>query len=269
MDDKTEPAPLPVNMLWVGGSLSLIEQLSAQSFLDAGHKVVLHTYEGVGNVPENVELADANLVMDYSLVQRLRERKSGSYALASDYFRYALQLQNAGLWADMDIICLKAVPKRKQTIMGWQRMDSIASGLLYLDHKLPITSELLGLFKEGYIPPWVPRKHARKMRLKQWLPKRRICPAIMPWGTYGPEALTALAYKHGIAQQAEPISVFYPLEFSRATDIFDPNISLDSFVRENSLTIHLWNEALRRAELKDTRPHRNSPLGKLATRFGL
>ncbi len=260
---------MPVNMLWIGGPLSPIEQLSALSFKAAGHRVVLHTYDGVFNAPDNIELVDAASTMDFALVQSLRERRSGSYALASDYFRYALQAQNAGLWADMDMICVKPIHKQKQAIMGFERPDSINCAILHLDSELPIIGELLGIFQEGYIPQWVDPKIARKRRLKRWLPNRRIRPAIMPWGTYGPQALTNLARKHGIINQAERKPVFYPLDQHRAHDMFDANISLESIIQEGTLAVHLWNESLKQLGLKETQPPRNSPLGKLMKRYGL
>ncbi|WP_295814091.1 glycosyltransferase, partial [uncultured Nitratireductor sp.] len=207
---------LPVNMLWVGESVGLNEQLSMLSFLACGHPVLLHVYDTVTNAPNGVRLVDATRTVEFERIQSLRERKTGSFALASDYFRYMLQARNAGLWADMDMVCLKPVRKRKQTIMGFERPDSINCAILQLDKDLPIVGELLGIFRDGYIPPWVDPKVARKRRLKRWLPNRRIRPAIMPWGTYGPQALTSLARKHALIDQAEPKPVFYPLDQFRA-----------------------------------------------------
>ena len=43
----------PINMLWVGSSLGRIEQLSIASFLSAGHRVKLHTYGDIANVPQS------------------------------------------------------------------------------------------------------------------------------------------------------------------------------------------------------------------------
>ena len=52
-----------IAMLWMRGSLSFLEQLCVQSFLDAGHHVVLYSYEPIGHVPDGVELRDAGEIL--------------------------------------------------------------------------------------------------------------------------------------------------------------------------------------------------------------
>ncbi|RZV99705.1 MAG: hypothetical protein EX266_14740, partial [Rhodobacteraceae bacterium] len=52
-----------IAMLWMRGSLSFLEQLCVQSFLDAGHHVVLYSYEPIDRVPEGVETRDASLIL--------------------------------------------------------------------------------------------------------------------------------------------------------------------------------------------------------------
>lgn len=101
---------LPINMLWIGGRLGAIEQLSALSFMRAGHRVRLHTYEHVNDVPPGVELVDASLTVSRQRMEELRYR-GRSYALSSDYFRYALQAKGEGFWpaagfVDTKIRCL-------------------------------------------------------------------------------------------------------------------------------------------------------------------
>ena len=41
--------------LWIGKSLSPIEQISALSFLKQGHRLFLYAYEDVKGVPRQVE----------------------------------------------------------------------------------------------------------------------------------------------------------------------------------------------------------------------
>ena len=43
-----------IGALWIGGSLSYLEQLCLKSFVDAGQHITLYTYEGVTNAPEGV-----------------------------------------------------------------------------------------------------------------------------------------------------------------------------------------------------------------------
>ena len=43
-----------IAMLWMRGRLSFVEQLCIRSFQDAGHHVVLYSYEELGAVPDGV-----------------------------------------------------------------------------------------------------------------------------------------------------------------------------------------------------------------------
>ena len=74
-----------IAMLWMRGSLSFLEQLCVQSFLDAGHHVILYSYAPVGGVPDAVEHRDAADILpeDGFLVHE----RTGSPALHSDLFR--------------------------------------------------------------------------------------------------------------------------------------------------------------------------------------
>lgn len=52
--------PLPViQSLWIGGSLSVMEQLCITSFLKNGHPFHLYTYEDVKNIPDGTIVKDA------------------------------------------------------------------------------------------------------------------------------------------------------------------------------------------------------------------
>ncbi|MEM8802720.1 MAG: hypothetical protein AAGF55_09310, partial [Pseudomonadota bacterium] len=95
-----------IAMLWMRGSLSFLEQLCAQSFLDAGHHVVLYSYEPIGCVPDGVEMRDAAEVLPQR--EEIVHGRSGSPAPHADLFRYRLLSQTDDLiWADTDAYCRK------------------------------------------------------------------------------------------------------------------------------------------------------------------
>ncbi|WP_296742587.1 hypothetical protein [Mesorhizobium sp.] len=258
-------API-VNMLWIGDRLGRIELLSVASWLNCGHPVRLHAYRPIANVPAGVELIDAEATVPFADMKRLRYTKSGSYALGANYFRYRLQLAGAGLWSDIDMVCLKPVNFEGDCLFGLEDETLINNAILYLDAGLPMATELAGLFRTNRLPPWTRMRRARKARVKRFfgLPVR---PADLPWGTLGPAAVTALAHKHGLFERAQPRNVFYPLHFKQAAAVYDPAVSLESMLYEETLTLHLWNEALR--ELRDTTPPSGSPLAKLYAQFGI
>jgi hypothetical protein len=256
----------PVNMLWIGDRLSRIELLSIASWLAHGHAVRLHVYQPVANVPAEVDLIDGELTVPFARMKRLRHRRTGSYALASNLFRYRLQLVAGGLWSDLDVVCLKPVNIEGDCLFGLEDETTINNAVLYLKAGLPMTAELEGLFRINYFPPWTRMRRARKARLKRFI-GLPVEPADLPWGTFGPGALTALARKHGLFEWALPRQVFYPLDFRHARAIYDPAFSLDAILREETLALHLWNENLR--DLKHGPPPAGSPLAKLYAEFGV
>ena len=81
------------------------------------------------------------------------------------------------------------------------------------------------------------------------------------------ELVTASALAHRLFERALPREVFYPLDFRQARAVYDPAFSLDVSLREETLTLHLWNEKLR--DLKHRPPPTGSPLAKLFAEFGV
>ncbi len=52
-----------VQSLWIGDSLSPMEQLSAASFLANNHEYHLYVYEEVENIPDGVTIKDGNDIL--------------------------------------------------------------------------------------------------------------------------------------------------------------------------------------------------------------
>jgi len=93
-----------VQSLWIGDSLSLIEQLCIRSFLANGHEFHLYTYSEVENIPYGTVIQDAGEIVPKS---EIAKRKNGSWAIFADYFRYKLLYEKSSWWVDMDTVCLK------------------------------------------------------------------------------------------------------------------------------------------------------------------
>jgi hypothetical protein len=258
--------PPPVNMLWMGAELGPIERLSIISFLTAGHPVRLHAYETISNVPDGVEVADAEAAVPQAFMQSLRHAQTGSYALASDFFRFRLQERGAGLWADSDVICLKPILIGGPNIFGFEAEDRVNGAVLLLPRDSRIVDAVLAAFRPGAIPSWLGLNRRRQLWMKR-IAGISYGPPQHPWGTFGPVALTALAKKHGVIDQVQPRPVFYPYPWQRAAEIVTPGRSIEEFTEETTLTIHLWNEAL--GEHRQSRPPSTSALGRLMRDFGV
>jgi hypothetical protein len=257
---------MPVNMLWVGPSLGRIEQLSITSFLSAGHSVKLHTYGEIANLPQNVEISDAALLMPFAEAKTLRHRQTGSFALASDLFRYRLMAAGEGLWSDTDVVCLRPIDLARDHIFGWENKRNINGALLYLTKNSPLLADLLKSFRASYVPPWLSIKRALPFHAKRLL-RQGFGPADLPWGAFGPRALTYLAHRHGLAGHALRREALYPLALRDAARIFEPGFSLPVADMQQAFAIHLWNEAL--GPLKGKTPPAGSLLFDLCRRFGV
>ena len=91
--------------LWIGPTLSQMEQLSIASFLANGHDYHLFVYDDVKNIPVGTTLKDANEILPAAAIFQYAGRPS--YAGFANFFRYKLLLERGGWWADTDTVCLR------------------------------------------------------------------------------------------------------------------------------------------------------------------
>ena len=98
-----------VQSLWVGDSLSEMEQLCIQSFLDHGHEFHLYTYGFVEGVPRGTTILEASNVLPESRVFRYRQEGFGKGSLSGfgNLFRLHLLRDLGGWWVDCDMVCVR------------------------------------------------------------------------------------------------------------------------------------------------------------------
>jgi len=103
----------PIQGLWIGGKLSLMEQLTINSFINNGHEFHLYVYDEI-ETPINhlVHIKDANEILDRKYIFSYKNYNQfghgkGSVSGFSDIFRYKLLYEKGGWWVDMDVTCIK------------------------------------------------------------------------------------------------------------------------------------------------------------------
>lgn len=98
-----------IQAMWVGPSLSLMEQLGIRSFLANGHEYHLYVYEIPAGVPPGTTLKDANEIVHQSRIWRYKQEgfAKGSISGFSELFRYTLLHKKGGWWVDSDVVCLR------------------------------------------------------------------------------------------------------------------------------------------------------------------
>jgi hypothetical protein len=256
---------MPINMLWIGNSIGLIEQLSMRSFIDAGHVVQLHCYEDVKGLPDGVVKVDAEQTVPFAEILNYRHKATNSFALASDYFRFKLQEESAGIWCDCDMVALAPIKATKPILIGRESNKFLNGAILYIHKDEAILTDVLASFSDNNIPNGLPLSKTAKFHLKKML-GQQFGPADLPRGAFGPKALTALVEQHERQHLAAPRDVYYPIPPREAAKIFQPDGALERYTSEQSLAVHLWNEKL--GEEKHKKPAHSSILGKLLKKHG-
>ncbi len=259
-----------VASLWIGGSLSFLEQLCLKSFADHGHRTILYTYGEVTGVPDGVEVLDANTIFPNE--NYIRHAKSGSPAVHADAFRYRMiELQNV-VWVDADMLCVRPWDFQDQWIFGWEKTDRlVCNAVLGLPRFSKTLVRLNALCSTEYpIPPWA--KPEERERLEQaHKDGNPVHVSEMEWGVWGPAALTHFLNETGEMEHVKPQQAFFPISFKHRRDLLSPGKHIDESLGEGCYGVHLWNRRLRRRLVTNENgiPNPDSFLGRAVSRHGI
>lgn len=235
-----------IGMLWVEGALSYVEVLCAQSFLDAGHHVKLYHYKDVQNVPDGVEKVHGDSVL--KIDRFIQHGRTGSFALFSDVFRYHLLQQNDRMiWADLDAYCVKPFETETGHFFGWESARHINGGVLGLPPDSDALGQLLEMTEDEYgIPEWFPdAEQARLQKLKDAGTPEHV--SEMPWGVWGPHAVTHYLQKTGEAKYALPIEGLYPVGFRQRRQLMQARLrdKVEAVITPDTYSIHFYGRRVR------------------------
>jgi len=263
---KETASLLPVlSVLWIEGKLSYIENLCLRSMVACGHTVHLYSYGEVTNVPEGVELCSAESILPRSKL--LKHKKSGSYSLGSNIFRYELLQKRDTIWLDADIYCLKPLDGLGKIVFGWESETVINGAVL----GLPSDHIMLQQLKKYYdarvfLPPWWSRRRKISNVLRSFIGIDKKAERV-GWGVLGPKAVTYFAKNTEITEYACEPEVFYPIPLDNIDEIFDPNARPEQYITERTVTVHLWNEMIKHR--KQELPEQGTYIHRLCLQQGL
>ncbi len=259
-----------VASLWIGGSLSYIEQVCLKSFVDHGHRTILYTYGETSGVPEGVEVIDANLIFPND--NFIRHAKSGSPAVHADAFRYRMiELQNV-IWVDADMLCMRPWDFKDQWVFGWEKESRlVCNAVLGLPRFSKTLARLNDLCKTEFpIPPWA--KPEEKARLEAARDAGNpVHVSELEWGVWGPAALTHFLFETGEMEHVLPQMAFFPISFKYRRDLLDPGFKIDEQLDDGCYGVHLWNRRLRRRIVTNEGglAHPDSFLGRALARHNI
>lgn len=250
----------PIHALWIGDTLGKISQCCLTSFIRRGHSVYLHTYGNITDLPDGVIISDANKIIPKEHI--FKHKKTGSYAVFADIFRYKLLKYIDGIYVDCDVYCLKplSIPKHGY-LFGFEEDDRINNAILSLPQKSQLLKHLIEtITHKGFVPEWYSTKAKNRLiwRSRIGLPKHI---SEMPWGVTGPDALSYFAKDCQVNNLAQDIDIFYPIHYNRISQLLTPHLTIDDITTHRTLCIHLYNEKLRSVNI-DTL-NKNSLLAKM------
>ncbi|MDU8945831.1 hypothetical protein [Ovoidimarina sediminis] len=244
----------PIGTLWIGGSLTWLEQLCLTSFVANGHPTTLFTYSKVTGVPEGVNVSDGRDILDTE--QFVTHARSESVALFSDLFRFHMVRKRPGMiWVDTDIYCHRPIDFEEEYLFGYERYRSDArnqvnGAVLRLPQGSEALASMISFMEEPHpIPDWLPPRHLAPI-LERKNAGNPMHVSEMIWGIWGPVGFTAHLRMSGEISHAKPIDVFYPVPFADRTVFFRRPAIAGRYLTEETRTIHLWAPIKKRAARK-------------------
>ncbi len=260
-----------VGTLWIGGSLSWLEQLCLKSFVDQGQKITLFSYEDIPNVPKGVLRRDGREILDTD--NFIKYEKKDSYALFADYFRIQMIRQCPGMiWVDTDVYCYRPMEYDGDYVLGYELHDSdrVNNAVLGLPVHSPILADLLDFMSDPFvIPPFLKPQLVEEYEAAK-AAGTPVHVSQQPWGVWGPMMITHFVKKHGLKGKVQPVDAFYPVTFPERTLFMRAPAKVDAKLTERTTALHLWASNKREMGLRHGGlPPKGSFLDMLVKKHGI
>ncbi len=260
---------LPTIVSFWHGPLSWLEMLSITSFRRRGHAVVVYSYEPMANLPAGAEWRDAAQVLPREKLVFYKGR--GTPGVFSDHFRYAALRAGLGIYADLDVYCVRPIAA-SDYLFAWERPGSVNGAVLHIPSDAPLLMDLIAIFEKPDRPlfePHLPPLRRMEVALRR-LVGDRVAPEHMQYGATGPMALTHYVARHGLTSIVRPAATFYPVPYEGIPALMRAGSSLDAAVKPETLGIHLWRSQLTdRGRAGLPLPEAGSALAQLCAAEGL
>lgn len=256
----------PVASLWIGEKLHYINQLCLKSHLLQGHPVILYCTDEVSNLPEGVEARPATEIMDINSA-RVKETSASFW---SNVFRYKMIKKTGAIWIDCDAFCHQPFPEDQEWVFSGHGMrGALNCGVVGLPQDCELMDALLDYYDNlPDYPAWWNRKQRLKMD---------ALPADMPHATkiykaertaFGPQAFTHFVKTTGNMDRAMPQSALYPVPFQLVDVFFDPHGSVEGWMREDTLSVHLYTNGIK-PYWQNNAPLPNSYVARMCAEVGI
>jgi len=192
-----------IQSLWVGAQLSLMEQLSIASFLHHGHPYHLYVYNEVAGLPRGVVIKDANAIVPADQIFSYKNGAIDTYSGFSNLFRYKLLLEQGGIWADTDIICLRAWQFVQPYLFASQGSHLFPYGSRFIKHRFLVNPCVMQAPKEAELVAFCYENASRRD------------PKTLAFGQIGPQLLTEVVKTYKMQKYVARASAFCPINYFR------------------------------------------------------
>ena len=262
--------PLPTIVSFWHGPMSWLEALSIASFVRHGHTVEVYSFDPIANLPAGAMQRDAAEVLPRDKLVFYKGK--GTPGVFSDYFRMMVLRQGRGVYADLDVYCVRPIGGPPDYLMAYERPGSINGAVLHIPADAPLLEDLLSIFTDPHRPllephlPWGRRLEVAARRLFG----EKIAPEDMQYGATGPMALTHYMRQRGLEHLVRPSSALYPIPYEGIPALMLAGSSIDGAIGPDTLAVHLWRSQLtRRGRADMPLPEPGSALGTLCQREGI
>jgi len=226
-----------VQSLWIGDSLSTMEQLSINSYLKNGHEFHLYAYGEIKNVPDGTVVRDANKILDKD---KIFKDSRNLFAAFSDWFRYKMLYENGGWWVDMDSVCVQFFDVEEDYCFATEHFYKSKNKptLNVCNLKAPAGAEII---------------HDCLMAIEN----RILKSPVVPWGSCGPFLFREIIRGYDAGPFIKPPHVFCPIPWFEYLDfVNEKRMELDP----ETLAIHLYNGAWSSEQLNKNASYRADSL---------
>ena len=223
--------------LWIGSSLSILEQTCINSFLEKGTAFILYIYNNIENVPAGTVINDANTVVPFS-----EYSKYDNPSFFSNLFRYTLMYELGGIWVDMDLVCIQPIDLSSEYIFSSELKNN----------EQHTNAGIIGC------PPKSALMHDCIKEVKRIVHNTQS----IKHGQLGPKVLKKYVSKHELDHYVLPHYVFCYYGFREIHTIFSSIIN-SIHELEDATCIHLWNNVLTKEGIDKKTPLEGSLYDRL------
>ena len=261
---------LPTIVSFWHGPMSWLEALSIASFRRHGHAVEVYSFDPIEGLPSGATQRDAAEVLPRDKLVFYKGK--GTPGVFSDYFRMMTLRQSRGVYADLDVYCIRPIAGPPDYLMAYERPGSVNGAVLHIPADAPLLDDLLSIFGDGPRPlfePHLPLFRRLEVAAKR-LVGRKVAPEFMQYGATGPMALTHYVAQRGLSHLVLSSAALYPIPYEAIPALMEPGSSVDPVIRPETLAIHLWRSQLtRRGRAEMPLPPPGSAMAELCDREGI